>query len=962
MTARWLCLAVALCAALPAAAAEMLFDKGRTDWKICLSPQSGPTETYAAQELRGALRRISGVDFEVVSTANPPDVHAIIIGDLKDPAVQAQAAALKLTPGKVEQVAVRTLGGRLYLAGNQPRGALYAVYSFLQRDLGVRWLWPGPDGEFILARERWALPELSYNHTPAYPYRGFHLCGDYYRAPDAEVFREWMARNFINIYRHAAPLAEKRRGFYSMWSSHNVFLPKEVFDRHPEYFAEVGGKRYADNICFSSPEVDKLIAGSTAEYVRKHPQLDILSLFPRDTTTYCRCAKCSTMDPSTAWFEFFNRLTDTLKKEFPALRFGATAYFEYRTAPKCQIRNAEFVEYCSYTRCNVHPYGWPDCKRNEETIREMHAWQATGLAIGNYSYEFDVFKKNHRFTPFLSVIDDAVKTGRKLGHVTLVPEVLLIAQKYVAAEEYVFNVQQRLPIYLYARLLWEPDRAMTDVVDDWCRTAFGEAAEPMRGYYLGMDRAWSAMPTHSGILGNALNVASLLLTDKVREEAAAAFTAAEDRMAKIADPAARARAAAVVHRERVLFKQWEDLVRESRTDAVRLNLPLLAQREDFAQSACRPQPFGAPPVDAEVSMAWTREALLVKWTCRDPGIGALKTNAVRDGNVAGDDSVEMALASGLTGETWHFAVNARGTTLDYRDTGVGVRDDRWDPVWQATTKIGAELWRAEMSIPFASLGQAPNPNENWQARFTRHNGGRAEIAESAFPAGEMALLQFSSKPQTDRQVLWWSGAPDREAKGDAALTQEFTQAGWEISIVTTGEKLSAVHDRCSAFWFRHPDGPNKVPADYWERSLAPAVRNGAVAVFVSYLGIPLDRYFKDPSMTVRSVGLGKDVPLAARVSAFIAPGDWSAKPNDLLGRLKNRITPAYGFIPADAKAWTVLATAPQGAAQTMPYILIRPYGKGMIVLCGDSIALSPAAMLDNFVVYNESSRTPVQGK
>ena len=61
-----------------------------------------------------------------------------------------------------------------------------------------------------------------------------------------------------------------------MWSSHNVVLPEALFDQHPEYFAEIGGKRYKSNICFSHPDVDRLVAADTAKYceaaVPGHPQ------------------------------------------------------------------------------------------------------------------------------------------------------------------------------------------------------------------------------------------------------------------------------------------------------------------------------------------------------------------------------------------------------------------------------------------------------------------------------------------------------------------------------------------------------------------------------------------------------------------------------------------------------------------------------------------------------------------
>ena len=958
---RFFIVILALSAGWTSSAAEPFFQDGRTAWKIYLSPQAEQTETYAAQELQTALKKISGADFEIVNSGKAPQSNAIIIGDLKNPEVQAKSGALNISPGNVEETAVYTLDDRLYLAGNQPRGALYAVYSFLQRELGVRWLWPGSSGEFLPAKSSWALPEIKFHFKPAIPYRGFHLCGDKYLAPDSEIFREWMARNFINTYRHAAPEKEKRRGFYSMKASPLISLPKPLFALHPEYFAEVAGKRYDANICFSNPEVDKLVAKNVVEYIRKRPFLDILSIFPNDTTLFCRCKNCSKTDPSTTWFEFYNRLTDVLKKEFPDLKLAAAAYFEYRDVPKCKIRNTEFIEYCSYSRCNIHPYGQAGCKNNENTMKAMLEWKATGLPIGNYAYEFDVFKRNSRFTPFLSMIDDAIKTGKKLGHVTMIPEVLLISPKYVPAEEYIPNVQQRLPIYLYARLLWDPDQKMADILHDWCGTAFGEAALPMYDYYMSMDRAWSAMPNHTTILGDALNMAPPLFAGKLADEAAAAFTSAEGCLVKIKDQSARGRAAANIVRERVLFKQWQDLSRMANTDTPRIILPLLAQTADFAQSSSRPLELvpaasGAKTYPATVSLAWTKNELLLKWVCLDPQIKNMKLSASKhDGQVFEDDSVEIVLTSGLRGETWHFGVNPQGTRQVYRISSVGTRDELWDPAWQAKAQIGTDKWEVEMAIPFASLGQTPNPNEFWQANFIRHNGGRKDFENGVFPEREMGMLVFSSVANIGGgTILWWSGNPERESRQDGALVQEFSKLGRQIQIVTSPDKLFELHSKSDVFWFRHPGGPNKVPADYWEKYLVPSVKNGAIAIFSSFGNIPVDQYFKDPAMKVKTVGI-EDMPEAARRASFIAPGDWSIKPNDLLPALKSGVTPAYLFVPEDAGSWTILASAPKNGSESSPYLLVRPYGKGLIVLCADKISrVSNTSLLENLAAYHRS--------
>ena len=63
------------------------------------------------------------------------------------------------------------MDGNLYLAGNQPRAALYAVYSFLQNQLDVRWFWPGDDGEFLPALKQWNLNNVNYKFRPVFRFR-----------------------------------------------------------------------------------------------------------------------------------------------------------------------------------------------------------------------------------------------------------------------------------------------------------------------------------------------------------------------------------------------------------------------------------------------------------------------------------------------------------------------------------------------------------------------------------------------------------------------------------------------------------------------------------------------------------------------------------------------------------------------------------------------------------------------
>ncbi len=201
------------------------------------------------------------------------------------------------------------------------------------------------------------------------------------------------------------------------------------------------------------------------------------------------------------------------------------------------------------------------------------------------------------------------------------------------------TIQHRLTSYVFARLMWDADLSLEEILRDWCQTVFGAAAQPMFDYYMAMDKAWVSMPIHYRFLGYAVDKAPLLLAGDLPERAKAFFAAAEDRLPEIQDPTARQRAATEIIRARTFFKQWQNLVYMYETENPRrINVPRRSPENVWGEVYSKARSFGGT-TPTEVSVAWSKEELYVKWDCQ----GAAK-----------EDGVELILADGVSGEPVAF--------------------------------------------------------------------------------------------------------------------------------------------------------------------------------------------------------------------------------------------------------------------------------------------------------------------
>ncbi|MDM7462032.1 MAG: alpha-glucuronidase family glycosyl hydrolase, partial [bacterium] len=112
---------------------------GRALTPIIVQRGATEPERYAADELAKCLQQITGAVFDVREADTLPP-RAIVVGQgaLAD---RLQADIDRRTLGG-EETLLLCRDGYLLLSGGRPRGTLYAVYRFLQRQLGVRWWTP----------------------------------------------------------------------------------------------------------------------------------------------------------------------------------------------------------------------------------------------------------------------------------------------------------------------------------------------------------------------------------------------------------------------------------------------------------------------------------------------------------------------------------------------------------------------------------------------------------------------------------------------------------------------------------------------------------------------------------------------------------------------------------------------------------------------------------------------------
>ena len=146
---------------------------------------------YAAEELKKYLRMMMPECGEIDITFKPEATDGFRLGLLEDFGLPNEAPDAALD----DIVHIDTTENGGILAGSNPRSVLFAVYRYLRLN-GVRFLYPGPDGEHIPRKK---IEAQKYHKMADYRYRGHALEGD----PSLEqmlVYIDYHAKQELNLF------------------------------------------------------------------------------------------------------------------------------------------------------------------------------------------------------------------------------------------------------------------------------------------------------------------------------------------------------------------------------------------------------------------------------------------------------------------------------------------------------------------------------------------------------------------------------------------------------------------------------------------------------------------------------------------------------------------------------------------------------------------------------------------
>ena len=499
---------------------------------VVLPDDASETLQLAAKELQTHVALVSGARLRITTegaATHPLRIHVGLTG-------AAAGMDLPLTEADVgfDGYVVRTTADAIAIAGPRDKGTLNGVYGFLEGHLGVRWYYPGPLGTHVpttptitvgaineVSRPRFATRKPWYNSNATSGYSD----------QEKQEYGIWVRRN--------------RAGGMSGYVGHH-WVYSIPFDRyfaeHPEYFAEIQGQRRRSQLCTTNADVVDLYTADILGRFAADPDFRYASMSPNDGAGWCECKQCLAIsdDLTGRIVDFINRVAANVQPKYPDRYVAFYAYAGIVSPPAgaAKLEPGAMPWIAHYSVCQMHPLSDPTCPYQAGFRRKVEGWREISEQIGVREYA--------------SWWPVPCCESRRLANDT----------RYYASvggigmsREYL-EVQYGTPLLMWLehKLLWNPDRELSELLDDFFGRFYGSAGPAMQSVYRKLAaRQEVAAPPSANWTGNNFEAPRIYPRDMLAQ--------AVERVRGIEANVAESTAAERVRRERLALEHavlWLD--------------------------------------------------------------------------------------------------------------------------------------------------------------------------------------------------------------------------------------------------------------------------------------------------------------------------------------------------------------------------------------------------------------------
>ncbi|MCC6581037.1 MAG: DUF4838 domain-containing protein [Phycisphaeraceae bacterium] len=667
-------------------------------------------------------------------------------------------------------------------------GTLYGVYEFLERQVGVRWLMPGPEGDSITDHaDGLTIPSLDISGSPAIPARIFRIL-DISRFPQV---RQWALRNRIG--QSINPVCGHN------WSS---FPSTSVLEAHPQYMPlQADGTRqkpvgnrgwgsYEHKFCLSNPGLVEAYAQCLIASLDAHPRQFGQSMAPADGGLWCMCPSCRGRMLTEAAgsverfapyehsvtplvLDFYNAVARIVGQKHPHRLIGGLAYQDYLYPPTDAVKVEPNVYICIAVNTG---YGFKFYKpQTASRLRGIiSGWSRIAPNLGWMDYS--TWMRNCAGAPLPPGLDILQDTFAAFGKSLKLLDVWgQDAFGYGGAHNYVV-----------VKMMWNPEADPQALYKEFIDLAYGPAAPSLDAIYQLVEERLrpyiisKPYPDHEVWYDTAQQVYAPIHAKIEELYFQARSQARTDAQRRRVD----------MFGDNLVMLNWN--LRQAGLIPANPASPLHRTDPDYArflaEKADSPgivslrvfdeyrwqtaiwspqrrtldiQPVATPPVidgqlgdptwshaaladdfqtnerrrdaahwQSSVRVGYDRDNLYLSVDCREDDPKAIRSECRVHGSrsIYQDDSIEIHVLTPQMKEPVSIAVNAANTLYAY---------GRISAVTGAA--ITATGWSAELAIPFRSLGlEGPAVGEAWRVNFARRRVG-PPIEQSSWCRVEEAL-------------------------------------------------------------------------------------------------------------------------------------------------------------------------------------------------------------------------------